>query len=113
VEVDDAMDAAHRGSRTVQGNLQLSLDNLVKRDWGALSPYVQTSMQQQGNQVSGVVKAGLELEVKPWSDPKWKNYSLSLDGNVGYQRGLSGLDPRQDPKALIPVEGTLNLKAEF
>jgi hypothetical protein len=113
IEMDEATDAAHRGSRTVSGNFQLSLDNLVKRDWGSFSPYIQSSIQQQDNQVSGVVKSGVELEFKPWAGTKWKNWSVSADGSVGYQKGVSGLDPKQDPKSLIPVEGTLNLKAEF
>jgi hypothetical protein len=106
-EIDDPLDAAHRGKQTVQGNFQASLDDVFKRNWGSLSPYVQGSIQKQGDQETGVIKGGLELKIQPWKD---KNVALKADANSGYQWGIKGLDPRQDPKAVIPIEGNLTLE---
>jgi len=112
-EYDDPQDSAHSGKHTISGNVQISADDYIKRDWGSLTPKVQGSIQDQGGQVSGVLKGGVELKIQPWKSWKDKDISLKGDINLDYQRGLSGLDPKQDPKAQLQAESNLTFEVDW
>jgi hypothetical protein len=108
-EYDSPIDPTHRGRPSATGTFELSGDDSIRLGKSAtLSPFIDFSVQDQKGLVSGIVKTGLELKL----DIR-KNFALKADLNAAVQKGFSGLDPKTDPKLVIPVEGNARLEIQF
>jgi hypothetical protein len=110
-EYDSPLDNTHKGKPTVAGNFELSADDLVKFGGKrfALSPFAGISVQDQKGVVSVVGKVGAELKLNIT-----KHMALKVDASVfEIQGGVHGLDPKQDPKVVIPFEGNAKFEVQF
>ncbi len=108
-EYDAPLDSTHKGKPSAMGTFELSADDAVRLGKKVtLSPFVDFSVQDQRGVVSGIAKGGLELKL----DIR-KNMALKADANIGFQKGLSGLDPMQDPKMVVPFEGNARFEVRF
>jgi hypothetical protein len=108
-EYDAPLDSTHKGKPSVTGTVELSGDDAIQLGKkSTLSPFIDLSIQDQKGQVSGIAKAGLELKLDVG-----KNMALKADVNVGVQKGLSGLDRKQDPSMVIPFESNGKFEIKF
>ena len=110
-EYDSPVDRAHKGKPTYVASLQLQADDLLKFNWGSVSPFVQAASQWQDSDKwkrATTVKAGVELDINLKKDVK-----LAADVNGGAQFAGSGSDPKTDAKIVVPWEGNVHLQVDF